>query len=228
MRKGTTSIWQILLTICKLHVTHRPANKLRVQVLRSASHWSIGLRKRETSIHYAYVQNILLAKRFIYIENQFFLSATKRSSRSKKGIKNSIIKAIFYRIKQAILENEPFKVIVFIPLLPAFEGKLDEGRSQGIIMQVQMGRANSTIGVGVHSLLARLRKITNKPEEYIVFCSLRTFDPKKPQLMDNLGLKSNAESAKTNLIYIHSKVVYSKTANDSRRSKINHRKCKFE
>jgi phospholipase D1/2 len=164
------------------------------------------LRKKETSIHYAYVQNILLAKRFIYIENQFFLSATKRSSTNKSGIKNSITKALFYRIKQAIIQKEPFKVIVFIPLLPAFEGQLDEGKNSGIIMQVQMGRANSTIGVGVHSLLARLRKITNKPEEYIVFCSLRTFGPKKSSLLENLGSSTNSEPPKTNLIYIHSKV----------------------
>lgn len=194
----------------------RPSTNLRVQVLRSASPWSIGLRIKETSIHNAYIQNILLARRFIYIENQFFLSATKRSSTNKKGIKNSITKALFFRIKQAVLKKEQFKVIVFIPLLPAFEGELEEGKDKGIIMQVQMGRANSTIGVGVHSLLERLKKITNKPEDYIMFCSLRTYGSNNLDLKDRLDSPPQSSVVKSNLIYIHSKVARINPAHDSR------------
>jgi phospholipase D1/2 len=183
----------------------RPEEKLRIQMLRSASPWSSGLRRKETSIHNAYVELILKSKRFVYIENQFFLSATKRNEKNRNGAKNSITKALFARIKTAIIKNEDFKVIVFMPLLPAFEGDLRKGKSEGSIMQVQIGFANGTIGVGLHSLYSRLSKITPNPENYIVFCSLRTFsktpdsspaDPKVPK----------PKAYQTNLIYIHSKV----------------------
>lgn len=49
-----------------------------LQLLRSASEWSIGLESgvTERSIQNAYLSMIKNAKKFIYIENQFFISAT--------------------------------------------------------------------------------------------------------------------------------------------------------
>lgn len=49
-----------------------------VQVIRSAGNWSLGLKsnKIENSIHLAYLELIKRAEHFIYIENQFFISAT--------------------------------------------------------------------------------------------------------------------------------------------------------
>lgn len=149
---------------------------------------------------------ILKAKRFVYIENQFFLSATKRNDKNRKGVKNSITKAIFCRIKSAILKNEEFKVIVFMPLLPAFEGDLRKGKGEGHIMQVQMGLANGTIGVGLHSLYTRLSKITPTPYNYIVFCSLRRYD-ETPKVTITDPKSPPVPPYQTNLIYIHSKVV---------------------
>lgn len=46
-----------------------------VHILRSVSKWS-GFRSTENSILKAYIQMILSAKRFIYIENQFFMSSS--------------------------------------------------------------------------------------------------------------------------------------------------------
>jgi phospholipase D1/2 len=48
---------------------------LRIQMLRSASEWSIGLDpgSKESSIHNAYKDLIENSESFIYIENQFFM-----------------------------------------------------------------------------------------------------------------------------------------------------------
>jgi len=43
-------------------------------ILRSSSTWSGGLSSVESSIHEAYLDLIRNSKRFIYIENQFFIA----------------------------------------------------------------------------------------------------------------------------------------------------------
>ena len=48
--------------------------KSNVQVLRSASKWSVGIGKKENSILQGYYQLIYNAKHYLYIENQFFVS----------------------------------------------------------------------------------------------------------------------------------------------------------
>ena len=94
-----------------------------VQVIRSAGNWSLGLmqNKIENSIHLAYLELIKRAENFIYIENQFFISGT-----AGDPIRNQIAEALFLRIRRAIEERHPFKVVVVIPLLPGFEGGVDE------------------------------------------------------------------------------------------------------
>ena len=54
----------------------------KCQILRSASQWSIGVSEPETSIFSAYVNLIQEAEKYIYIENQFFIS----NSGNNKGI----------------------------------------------------------------------------------------------------------------------------------------------
>ena len=62
--------------------------------------WSIGCKQSEfeSSIHEAYLDLIRNAKHFIYIENQFFISAVK----GEKIVKNLIAKALIEKIKKAI------------------------------------------------------------------------------------------------------------------------------
>ena len=55
-----------------------------VQVLRSASEWSAGLRKTENSILQGYYQLIENSKHYIYIENQFFVSKSWTEEEKKK------------------------------------------------------------------------------------------------------------------------------------------------
>ena len=75
--------------------------KDKCQFLRSASHWSIGLppSKFERSIQTAYIDLIINAKTHIYIENQFFISATGSLN---SHIKNQVANAIYIRIKMAL------------------------------------------------------------------------------------------------------------------------------
>ena len=82
-----------------------------VQMVRSASKWSLGLNANdgnlENSIQNAYIELIQNSKRFIYIENQFFMSST-----AGKTLKNDVAQALVYRIELAHERGERFRVIV--------------------------------------------------------------------------------------------------------------------
>lgn len=96
---------------------HIESGKVKCQMLRSASLWSLGLKKEnyENSIYIAYLAMITNAENFIYIENQFFISSTAGAP-----VKNKIAEALIARIKKAAAENQAFKVIIVMPLLPVF------------------------------------------------------------------------------------------------------------
>lgn len=180
---------------------------MSAQVLRSASPWSIGLQQSEHSIYNAYIELIMGAKHFIYIENQFFMSYVPGSP-VNKDIKNSVARALYLRIKKAYEAKENFKVIVFIPLLPANEGDLEtRGNKQ---TQVMVSIQNFTIGEGEGSLYESIRRLGANPEDYIMFGSLRTWayapSNKTDPANQNRWLP-DLEMPMTELIYIHSKVV---------------------
>jgi phospholipase D1/2 len=82
---------------------------MRLQLCRSSCEWSTGIKKPEHSIYNAYLHRISKAKKFIYIENQFFMSN-----------ENEISEVIAERIKEAFKKGEKFKIIVMLPLLPGF------------------------------------------------------------------------------------------------------------
>lgn len=65
----------------------------------------------ERSIYNALISMIANAKNYIYIETQFFIC-----------IENHVSEAIRERIELAVKSKEKFKVMVVLPLLPAFEG----------------------------------------------------------------------------------------------------------
>jgi phosphatidylserine/phosphatidylglycerophosphate/cardiolipin synthase-like enzyme len=179
---------------------------MSAQVLRSASPWSIGLREAEHSIYNCYIELIMGAKHFIYIENQFFMSYAKGSP-VNESMKNSIGRALFLRIQRAYQNQEAFKVIVFIPLLPANEGDLEaKGNKQS---QLMIAIQNFTIGEGESSLYESIRNLGANPEDYIMFGSLRkwAFAPSnKTDPTDPKKWLPDQENPKTELIYIHSKV----------------------
>ncbi|CAO3592700.1 unnamed protein product [Absidia cylindrospora] len=140
----------------------------RVQALRSSAQWSSGV-EREHSIYNAYMECISQAKHFIYIENQFFISATDQD----KLLRNKIAQALVERIIRAHEEQEKFKVFIIIPLVPAFEGDLSssESGSARSVMHFQY----VSISRGGNSIIERLVRAGIEPSDYIDWYSLRNW-----------------------------------------------------
>lgn len=100
----------------------------------------------ERSIQLAYIDMINNSKHFIYIENQFFVSST-----SGKPVSNRIAEALARRLEKAAEQKEKFKIIIFLPLLPGFEGDIDD--KAGNVMRIQLGWLLHTIARGKPSIL---------------------------------------------------------------------------
>ena len=177
----------------------RKGVKSNVQVLRSASKWSVGIGKKENSILQGYYQLIDNAKHYLYIENQFFVSkAFNEEERVECDyalpdvVENLIAYHIRKRIERAFLANEKFRVFVFIPLLPGFAGEPENSGTLQIILK------HTYVGICRNhgmSIIEQLEKLMgDKWKNYIGFYSLRGH-----------GLVNG--EPKTELIYIHSKLM---------------------
>lgn len=120
-----------------------------VQLVRSAGNWSLGLKQdhSENSIYIAYSELIEKSKHFIYIENQFFISDTAGAP-----VRNKIAQALLLRIRRAIEEGKSFKVVVVIPLLPGFEGGIEE--KSGAFTRLTLSYQQLTISKGATSLFS--------------------------------------------------------------------------
>lgn len=162
----------------------------RCQVLRSACNWSMGLQPSETenSIYNAYKELITKSQHFIYIENQFFISST-----SGRPVSNNIVQSLVDRIIIAHKKQQQFKVLIALPLLPGFEGDIDNTKSA--IMRIQISWQSRTISKGIDSLLQQLRSLggIHNPSEYVRFIGLRTH-----------AVSPNGNPC-TEMVYIHSK-----------------------
>lgn len=152
----------------------RPSGQARsavsCQVVRSCTKWSNGT-PTEHSVQEAYIETILSAQHFIYIENQFFITAT---GEHQHPVKNQIGKALVDRILRAARNREPFKVIVVIPSVPGFAGDLRDKSSLGTraIMDFQY----KSINRGGHSIMELIAKEGFNPMDYIRFYNLRNYD----------------------------------------------------
>ena len=107
----------------------------------------------------------------MYIENQFFITAT---GDKQKPVKNQIGKALVDRILRAARNGEKYKVIVIIPAVPAFAGDLRDDASLGTraIMEFQYFSINR----GGESILELIAKAGFNPMDYIRFYNLRNYD----------------------------------------------------
>ncbi|KAK9728794.1 hypothetical protein K7432_000759 [Basidiobolus ranarum] len=148
-----------------------PKGNCKVQVLRSSGQWSSGI-ETEHSIYTAYLENIRNAKHFIYIENQFFVSST--SDNDNYEIKNKIAQALVERIIRANQERSKFRVIVAMPLLPAFESEINAADANTI--RLVMDWQYRTISRGGSSIFEKLSEANINPSDYISFYGLRNYD----------------------------------------------------
>lgn len=106
--------------------------------------WSIGCSPslREQSIHNAYIALISSAQHYIYIENQFFVSAVV----GNELIKNHVANALYNRILRAYYQKTSFKVYIVLPLVPGFAGELDD--AEAVIPRLIMHWQYQTISRG--------------------------------------------------------------------------------
>lgn len=143
---------------------------LRAQVVRSSADWSSGILT-ECSIQNAYSEIIEKAEHFVYIENQFFITAT---GEHQAPIRNTIGRSIVDAVVRAGKEGRKFKVIVLIPAIPGFAGDLRDQAAAGTraIMDYQY----KSICRGEHSIFEQVRKQGVEPEKYIFFFNLRSYD----------------------------------------------------
>ncbi|KAI7497820.1 phospholipase D/nuclease [Hortaea werneckii] len=140
------------------------------QVVRSSADWSSGILA-EQSIQNAYCQVIRDAKHFVYIENQFFITATG----DKQGpVHNLIGAAIVDAIKKADEEGRKFRVILVIPAVPGFAGDLRDNAAAGT--RAMMDYQYKSINRGEHSIYGRLKEAGVDPTKYIFVFNLRSYD----------------------------------------------------
>lgn len=157
-----------------------------VQVLRSAGPWSHGLRTVESSIYKAKIEAIRNSKHYIYIENQYFVSAAKNQINPK----NRILEALLDRLRIAIRNKENFKLFVVLPIQVA-------APIQDLTPRFLTFWNYAAISRGKFSLFKILSKEFPKEDinNYVHFGSLRTFDFFK----DGRPV--------TEMIYVHSKLM---------------------
>ncbi|KAL1842573.1 hypothetical protein VTJ49DRAFT_4856 [Mycothermus thermophilus] len=148
----------------------QPRGTVRAQLVRSSADWSSGILT-EHSIQNAYSTIIREAQHYIYIENQFFITAT---GEHQPPIRNTIGRAIVDAVLRAAREGRKFRVIVLLPAAPGFAGDLRDDAAIGTraIMDYQY----QSICRGEHSIFKQIEKEGVDPEEYLFFFNLRSYD----------------------------------------------------
>ncbi|EWC46556.1 hypothetical protein DRE_04279 [Drechslerella stenobrocha 248] len=145
----------------------------KCQIVRSISPWSHN-QKTEHSIQNAYIQIISSAHHFIYIENQFFITAT--TSDGGWPVKNRIGEAIVNRIVKAHRQNEKFRIIVIMPSVPAFAGDLEDPAALATRAIMEFQYDSISRGGKGNSIYERLAAQGINPMDYIRFFNLRNYD----------------------------------------------------
>ena len=143
---------------------------VHAQVVRSSADWSSGILP-EFSIQNAYCEVIRNAQHFVYIENQFFITAT---GDKQAPIHNQIGRAIVDACVRAGKEGRKFRVIIVIPTIPGFAGDLRSDAATGTraIMDYQY----KSINRGENSIFGQVRAQGVDPTQHIFVFNLRAFD----------------------------------------------------
>ena len=143
---------------------------VHAQVVRSSDDWSSGILL-EHSIQNAYSEVIENAQHYIYIENQFFITAT---GDEQAPVHNTIGRSIVRAVVRAAKEGRKFRVIILIPAIPGFAGDLREDAAIGTraIMDYQY----KSINRGEHSIMGQIAKAGVDPHQHIFCFNLRAYD----------------------------------------------------
>ncbi len=143
---------------------------VHAQIVRSSCDWSSGILA-EHSIQNAYCEIIRNAQHYVYIENQFFITAT---GDQQSPVHNLIGRAIVDACVRAGKEGRKFRVIVVMPAVPGFAGDLRDDAAMGTraIMDYQY----KSINRGEHCIFSQIRAQGVDPGKHIFFFNLRSYD----------------------------------------------------
>lgn len=146
------------------------SGSIKCQIVRSSADWSSGILT-DHSIQNAYSEIIRNAKHFVYLENQFFITAT---GEHQSPIHNTVGRAIVDAVVRASKEGRKFRIIILIPAVPGFAGDLRDNAAAGTraIMDYQY----KSICRGEHSIFEQIKKEGVDPKEHIFFFNLRSYD----------------------------------------------------
>ena len=149
---------------------HEHQGTVHAQVVRSSADWSSGILT-EHSIQNAYCELIRNAQHYVYIENQFFITAT---GEEQSPIHNTIGRAIVDACVRAGQEGRKFRVIILIPAIPGFAGDLRENAAAGTraIMDYQY----KSINRGEHSIYGQIKAQGVDPKNHVFVFNLRSYD----------------------------------------------------
>ncbi|KAF2817034.1 phospholipase-like protein PldA [Mytilinidion resinicola] len=168
----------------------RNRGTVHAQVVRSSADWSSGILPAEHSIQTAYCDTIRNAQHYVYIENQFFITAT---GEEQTPVHNQIGRAIVDACVSAGREGRKFRVIIVIPAIPGFAGDLRESAATGTraIMDYQY----KSICRGEHSIFGQIKAQGVNPEEHVFVFNLRSYDRL------NVTAKLKAQEEKSGMKY---------------------------
>ncbi|KAF4125264.1 phospholipase D1/2 [Geosmithia morbida] len=143
---------------------------VKAQIVRSSADWSSGILT-DHSIQNAYCEVIRNAKHYVYIENQFFITAT---GKDQAPIHNTIGAAMVDAVLAAAKDDRKFRIIVLIPSIPGFAGDLRDNAAAGTraIMDYQY----KSICRGENSIFGKISAAGVDPTKYIFFFNLRSYD----------------------------------------------------
>ncbi|KAI5861564.1 phospholipase D/nuclease [Durotheca rogersii] len=143
---------------------------LHAQIVRSSADWSSGVLT-DHSIQNAYSEVIRSAQHYVYIENQFFITAT---GDQQSPIHNTVGKSIVDACVKAGKEGRKFRVIIIIPAIPGFAGDLRDDAATGTraIMDYQY----KSICRGENSIFEQIRAQGVEPRNHIFLFNLRSYD----------------------------------------------------
>lgn len=187
------------------------------QFFRSSSFWNIGHHPNSTerSAYYKVIDMILTSKKFLYMENQFFISnyfekkqmegaqaklkdfyfsgrEEQRTRSTRAYVHNRVIEALYQRILRAHESQSNFVCCLVLNLMPDFWGdfsnKMDKFR---IVMDVTL----NTLSRGPNGLIPRLTRRGIPWKKHLKLFGLK-----------NHGRRPDAPPC-CESVYVHSKVI---------------------
>jgi phosphatidylserine/phosphatidylglycerophosphate/cardiolipin synthase-like enzyme len=194
-----------------------PKGTLKCQLFRSSSYWNLGYSKKATerSVYYKIIDLILTSQKFLYMENQFFVSNYMEEKKFKNKnislkdfyftkndenltkttrarVHNRIIEALFQRIKKAHEAKQSFICCLVLNLMPDFFGDISNKTDKfRIVMDVTL----NSLYQGKYGLIPRLIKEQIPWNKYLKIFGLKNHGK------DREGVPQ-CES-----IYVHSKII---------------------